>query len=377
MSVDGDIHAGHRDRLRYSFLSDPASLSDKELLELLLTYAIPRRDTSPLAEELINRFTSFANILTAPSDDLSKVPGLGENSIAFLKIISSVMARNDPDMTYQPDLFNAPPKKPITKTREMRVFAEDEIITTLEYLPMAGDFSTFAAFKSHLISHLPYNSAGTRQRRANYIQARFYPDGDLNTGLTLFTHNNQSPEALKSVVFYHLAKSEILLGKVASEFVYPALPLGKIGREQLREFVLGQLPKINAASQAKVLRSINNAYALLGLGVADGESIKFQLHPGSTEAFLYILASEFPEPGIYSFESLFGGPVHRWMLWDREWIRKQLYSLRDLHIVSKVSEIDTIRQFSFEFGQRETLERFFKTTNQQDPATHNSGGKGL
>ena len=53
MSVDNDLHAGHRDRLRQRFQSAPASLSEKELLELLLTYAIPRRDTFPLAEELI------------------------------------------------------------------------------------------------------------------------------------------------------------------------------------------------------------------------------------------------------------------------------------------------------------------------------------
>jgi len=50
MSQEDDLNAGHRDRLRHRFQQAPASLSEKELLELLLTYAIPRRDTAPLAK---------------------------------------------------------------------------------------------------------------------------------------------------------------------------------------------------------------------------------------------------------------------------------------------------------------------------------------
>jgi hypothetical protein len=259
----------------------------------------------------------------------------------------------------------------------MRVFANDEIVTSLQHLPMAGDYSTFASYKSYLENHLPYNSIETRQRRANYILDRFYPDGDLNTILTLFTHNNRSQEALKSVVFYHLAKAESLLARVANDLVYPALPLGRIGREQLREFILGHLPKIKGSSQTKVLRSIFYAYDLLNVGREDNDSLKFQLHTGNLEAFIYILASEYPEPGIYSFESLFNGSAHRWLLWGREWIRKQLYTLRDMRILSKVSEIDTVRQFSMEFGPRECIERFFDVAGKQNPSNQNSGDKNL
>ena len=116
-------------------------------------------------------------------------------------------------MTFQPGLFNPPPKKSVSKTREIRVFANDEIVNSLQHLPMASNYNTFASYKSYLESHLPYNSAETRQRRANYILDRFYPDGELNTILTLFSQNNNSPEALKSVVFYHLAKAEPITGQ--------------------------------------------------------------------------------------------------------------------------------------------------------------------
>ena len=160
--------------------------------------------------------------------------------------------------------------------------------------------------------------------------------------------------------FIILPRQSLLLAKVADELVFPALPIGKIGREQLREFILSYLPKMSESSQKNSLRSITYAYDLLSVGREDNNSLKFQLRIGSLEAFIYILASEYPEPGIYSFESLFDGPAHRWLLWDREWIRKQLYSLRDLRIVSKVSEIDTVRQFSLEFGQRECIGTLFQ-----------------
>ena len=55
----------------------------------------------------------------------------------------------------------------------------------------------------------------------------------------------------------------------------------------------------------------------------------------------------------------FEGPLHRWLLWDREWLRRQLYNLRDLNIVSKIAEIDTVRQFTLEMDQNSALNHYF------------------
>jgi DNA repair protein RadC len=244
----------------------------------------------------------------------------------------------------------------------MRVFANDEIETALQFLPRAAECSSLVDFKSLLEQELPYNSQETRQRRASYILDRYYPAGSIDTSLTAYAQNFQSGDGLKSVVFYQLAQAEPILAKAADEFIFPALPLGKISRDSLRDFILGYLPEIKAASQAKVLRSIFYAYTWLGVGRTDGEYLKFQLHPGNQDAFAYILTSEYPEPGIYSFDNLYDGPAHHWLLWDREWIRKQLYVLRDIGVVSKVSEIDTVKQFSLEFGQQEFLTRYYQNT---------------
>lgn len=79
--------AGHRARLRNRVLQDPSSLADYELIEYLLALAIPRRDTKPLAKQLLREFGSFAQLLAADPESLARVKGMGDTAIAALKIV--------------------------------------------------------------------------------------------------------------------------------------------------------------------------------------------------------------------------------------------------------------------------------------------------
>ena len=86
------IHAGHRARLRQRFLKEGLSgFSEHEVLELLLTYAIPQRDVNPLAHRLMERFGSLAGVLEAGPDDLMQVDGIGESAAAFLVLMPQLM----------------------------------------------------------------------------------------------------------------------------------------------------------------------------------------------------------------------------------------------------------------------------------------------
>jgi hypothetical protein len=77
--------------LRDRFLSgDAASRSDEMLLELLLTFAIGRKDVKPIAEELIRVFGSLSQVLSASQDELVKVKGLGQSSVALLKVVDFI-----------------------------------------------------------------------------------------------------------------------------------------------------------------------------------------------------------------------------------------------------------------------------------------------
>ncbi len=93
-SGDRPHYAGHRKRLRTRFLNAGAdALHDYELLELVLFRAIPQRDCKPLAKELISRFGSFAEVISAPKERLAEVPGVGEAVITELKVIQAAALR--------------------------------------------------------------------------------------------------------------------------------------------------------------------------------------------------------------------------------------------------------------------------------------------
>ena len=68
-------HAGHRDRLKTRIQQHGATkLADYELLEALLFYAIPRRDTKEISKTLINKYKFINNILNANYDELKAIP---------------------------------------------------------------------------------------------------------------------------------------------------------------------------------------------------------------------------------------------------------------------------------------------------------------
>ena len=83
-----DDHSGHRQRLKRKFLfSGINALHEYEVLELFLTYALPRGDVKPQAKRLIEKFGSLKAVVDAEPDELITVPGIGEHSAAFLKLI--------------------------------------------------------------------------------------------------------------------------------------------------------------------------------------------------------------------------------------------------------------------------------------------------
>ncbi|MFN7039080.1 MAG: RadC family protein [Alphaproteobacteria bacterium] len=89
-----ELKEGHRQRLRTRLIDSPkGALPDYEVLELILFLAKPRGDTKPLAKELINKFGSFAKVISANSDSLKHIHGVGEAVIAAFRIIQEGAVR--------------------------------------------------------------------------------------------------------------------------------------------------------------------------------------------------------------------------------------------------------------------------------------------
>lgn len=90
----GGVHAGHRQRVRQRFLQTGLEhFQDHEALELLLFYAIPRRDVNETAHLLLNRFGSLSGVLDAPEEELCEIPGVGPSVSHFLNLIPEVLVQ--------------------------------------------------------------------------------------------------------------------------------------------------------------------------------------------------------------------------------------------------------------------------------------------
>lgn len=82
------IHENHRSRMKNRFREHGLdSFTDIQVLEMLLFYVIPRKDTNPIAHALLDRFQSLSLVLDAPVEALEKVEGIGREAALFLKLI--------------------------------------------------------------------------------------------------------------------------------------------------------------------------------------------------------------------------------------------------------------------------------------------------
>lgn len=247
-----------------------------------------------------------------------------------------------------PDSKEATLPKPRFLEPALRVYARDLADHALKHLPQAAKYHSVDELRDYLIESLRFNSKSTRQRNAAYLINRFFPGGVYNDDLPRFAAATDGTPALGEALFYLTCRAEKIVAMVAEEVVFTALPQGGISRARIRDFVQAQFP--NSKSADEVGAAIVNTYKIFGVGSANRSRLNVSLREGSLASFAYVLHLEFPEPGMYSFESLLDGPMHKWLLWDQQWMAPQLYRLREVGLLAKVSEIDRMRQFTTKYS---------------------------
>ncbi len=93
MSLDNNLHKGHRERTIKKFLESADSFSEHEVLEVLLFFAVPRKDTNPMAHRLIQMFGSLEGVFNATDEQLVAVEGVGEKIATQILLISQIVKR--------------------------------------------------------------------------------------------------------------------------------------------------------------------------------------------------------------------------------------------------------------------------------------------
>ena len=88
------MHDGHRDRMKSRFREHGLdNMSDIEALEMLLFYALPRRNTNELAHALLSHFGSYRAVMEAEVSELCEVDGIGENAATLIRLVTEMNAR--------------------------------------------------------------------------------------------------------------------------------------------------------------------------------------------------------------------------------------------------------------------------------------------
>ena len=97
-----NIHKGHRQKVKERYIKTGfEGMADHNILELLLFFGIPYKDTNPIAHELMNTFGSFSGVLKASVSELKSVKGMTENAACLLNMLLPVYARYAADIAHE------------------------------------------------------------------------------------------------------------------------------------------------------------------------------------------------------------------------------------------------------------------------------------
>ena len=96
--TEKNVHSGHRERVKENFRKNGFDgFSDINVLEMVLYYSVPRKDTNVLAHSLIDEFGSLSGVFDAPYEMLLKVKGITPNTATHLKMMKEVYKRYELD----------------------------------------------------------------------------------------------------------------------------------------------------------------------------------------------------------------------------------------------------------------------------------------
>lgn len=148
-----NLHSGHRERMRTAISEKGGffGMPDHEVLEYVLSMAIPRKDTNPLAHELINYFGSFANVLDADVKDLMRVKGVGERTAVFVASYKHVLKR------YKESKSSS--IKTLSNSKDVREYVGERI----RFLPNEECFVIFLSTNNSIIKCVQIGESGNNK----------------------------------------------------------------------------------------------------------------------------------------------------------------------------------------------------------------------
>src|ERR1041384_8524355 len=213
---------GHRERLRARFReAGSEALADYEMLELILFRAIPQRDVKPLAKTLLQRFGSFAEVLSAPPERLKEVGGLGEAAVTEFKIVAAAAQRLAKGQVK---------KRPVLSSWN----------SVLDYCRAAQAFAEKEQFRILFLDKRNQLIADEVQQQGTIDHTPVYPREGVKRALSLsataliLVHNHPSGDPAPSRADIVMTEAIVEVAKPLGITVHDHIIVGKDGHSSLK-----------------------------------------------------------------------------------------------------------------------------------------------
>ncbi len=214
--------SGHRARLRGRLLEQGGdALLDHELVEYLLALAIPRRDTKPLAKQLLAHYGGLSALITADAENIARQPGMGETSTAALKIVQATALR----------LLSEP-------VREQPILASwqallDYLRADMAHLTIERMRVLYLNSKNQLVRD-EIASEGSIDQTAVYVREIIRRAMDLGSAAIILVHNHPSGDSSPSRQDITMTREIADAGKKLGVSVHDHIIIGKDGFSSMR-----------------------------------------------------------------------------------------------------------------------------------------------
>jgi DNA repair protein RadC len=213
---------GHRERLRARFMeAGSEALADYEMLELVLFRAVPRRDVKPLAKDLLARFGSFAEVISAPPARLAEVDGLSEAAITEFKIVQAAAHRLAKGQVRKRPVL-ASWSAVLDYIRAAQAFAEKEQFRIL-FLDKRNQLIADEVQQEGTVDHTPVYPREVVKRAL-----------ELSSTAIILVHNHPSGDPTPSHADIEMTKEVAKVAKTLGIQLYDHVIVGKDGHASLK-----------------------------------------------------------------------------------------------------------------------------------------------
>jgi len=365
-----------RQSLRKQILSHPENqFSDDIVLETLLSYSIPIVDLQNLVKLLLKKYKNLDEVLNADYHDLCKIKGVKENTAALLKLAAQIKKsqqgvqstkqsipeiRSDTQQRLYEESREQIPSQVSGVAEKLRAYKRDSLFfskallkDTIQVLPTLPDFDNLEDLREYLMNNLKYGSSSSRKRYSLYIIRRMFPNGTIDKSFLEFARKYPDSQVLNDVAFYRFCKAEPIMIQIISDLLLPMTATGSLQRIHVTQYLNERYPSIKGIKDWSI--AIIEALSGAKIAPADNKKITLTVRQPLIHSFAYILHCEYPTPGVYTIESLEKNQFFKAMFWTNDSLVPSLYELRNMGLIPRVSEIDTVRQFTTKYSPSELV----------------------